>query len=242
MENVPISQQETQAEEPKARKLREDAKLWRTLREEWLLSPLSPHDFLRERGKDPRKGSVRRMIDLWLSDCPDHKKIVKQPTRKGLYAQILEAVAEQKKEALPTVTEIWDIYMRWRQTQSSADYLTAGKIREHLRLLLDAGLTEDGSKYTPSELGRLAAVAESIQRIQRLALGMSTENVGMEYPGSNVEKTTTEAPTTVEAESTEAPAQAPAEAPMPVFVVEMSRQGKFMRARPRMQLAPVGTS
>jgi hypothetical protein len=58
-----------------------------------------------------------------------------------------------------------------------------------------------------------------VQRIQRLSLGMSTENVGVDRPEENVnvEKST----------DGDGPQ-------LPVYVVEMSRGGKFVRARLRL--------
>lgn len=84
-----------------------------------------------------------------------------------------------------------------------------------------AGNTIMGTTFSPSDLARIAQVAESVQKIQRLSLGMSTENVGMDRPEdtSHIEKTAQPASTDPQ---------------LPTYVVEMSRGGKFVRSRPRL--------
>jgi hypothetical protein len=203
-------------------------KRWALLRDEWLASEMDIYAFLREKGFDIRSGGVRRVITEWLSTCPENRKPVsKKPNvMVGFYDTVMEAIKKEQEGKLPSMADLWDVYMRWRQQQSCQDYTTADKIRQHLLALLDRGLSDDGPQYSPTELARLANVAESIQRIQRLALGLTTENVGMETPQTHVEKDVT-------------PEESPQaqEARMPVFVVEMSRGGKFVRSRPTMQLA-----
>jgi hypothetical protein len=202
-------------------------KKWDKLREEWLASNMDPYEFMRAKNINIRLGGVRRVLAEWMSVCPEDKKPrLHRPAMTCFYDQVMDSIKKEQEGKLPSTADLWNLYLRWRQQQSGQDYTTADKIRMHLHILLEKGLTDEGTSYTPTELARLANVAESIQRIQRLALGLTTENVGMETPQTHVEKDVT-------------PEESPQaqEARMPVFVVEMSRGGKFVRSRPTMQLA-----
>jgi len=67
------------------------------------------------------------------------------------------------------------------------------------------------------QLNRLAEVAMRIQKMQRLALGMTTENVGI--------------PTLPEPEPhVEAPKDGPQ---LPTYVVQVGKDGKFVTPKPR---------
>lgn len=137
---------------------------------------------------------------------------------KKAYFRIAELVYENEQ---PEVAS-WQKIQTWRSLQASTDWRLADKIKVHLQLILDAGFRErdDGtyeSKLSTTELRQLARSMSDVQRIQRLALGMSTENIGLDVGETHVE----------------APKADGEEAPKNMFVVELSLGGKFTRARPR---------
>jgi hypothetical protein len=84
------------------------------------------------------------------------------------------------------------------------------------------------TKASPGELAKIAQVASEIQRIQRLCLGMTTENMGL---GATPPGQEPEGGSHVEKEGKDSPPTG-----MPTFIVEMSRGGKFQRVRPRLTL------
>jgi hypothetical protein len=209
---------------------------WPALKQEWQLSGMDFSAFLQSKNINPWSGNVRMKTKDWFDAVPCGN-MPEAEMKKATYPSVFHAIKEEAAREDPvTVSELWILYNKWRQRQCGSDYNTAEKIRQHLRILLDAGLTPGtdaqgnpimGTTFTPSDLARLTNVAEGVQRIQRLSLGMSTENVGVDRPEEsvNVEKSTD------------------ADAPqLPVYVVEMSRGGKFVRARPRLAtLAAVAT-
>jgi len=188
---------------------------WDGLFKEWIESGKDKATFLRSKGFDLRRAIVRRNTNGWDKALP----------------QALHNVRELEGD-LPKddqVNRLWSLVNNWRCTQSKDDYRVANKIRIHIESLLNYGFKREQvldpetgqrrhkivSNLEPKDLRALAETAATIQRIQRLALGMSTENVGLPDPRDS-------APTD------------PSDKPLcPVFVVEMSERGKFKRARPR---------
>ena len=122
----------------------------------------------------------------------------------------------------------WQLVQDWRRKQAKDDYQTADQARLAIKLTLKDSLKQEAgpdgkpvyrTTLKPHEIRQLTQAMTDIQRVQRLALGLSTENVGVDNPappGGHVEKNVT-----------------PTEEPIPTFVVELSTRGKFMRPRPR---------
>jgi hypothetical protein len=122
----------------------------------------------------------------------------------------------------------WEFVVRHRGEQAVADWLEADAVRAHIAATLEAGWQirhEQGlgtaealegkiSKLTAVELKQLASALAVVQRVQRLALGLSTDNVGVDAPYAPVETAAGE------------------RRGMPVFAVEMAG-GKFVSPRPR---------
>lgn len=116
------------------------------------------------------------------------------------------------------IREIWQIVAQWRQKQAENDYKLADVIRLHCKVMLKNKLKSKvdrngqqtfTSEFAPKDLLSIARIAETVQKIQRLALGLSTENIGIE--SSNAKETT--------------------ENEIPVFEVQINQNGKFVRAR-----------
>ena len=121
--------------------------------------------------------------------------------------------------------DIWKTIKLWRVKQGEADYLTADALRQHIKIKLNQALVKNPDGTLSTKLGNrdvnsLSNTLINIQKIQRLALGMSTENVGV-----SDNTTTTEADTLL--------AAAAAEDDVPTFVVEVNKNGKFVRPKPR---------
>lgn len=201
---------------------------WVALKQEWQLSGVDFSAFLQSKNINPWSGNVRMKTKDWFDAVPCGN-MPEAEMKKATYPSVFHAIKEEAAREDPiTVSELWLLYNKWRQRQCGSDYNTAEKIRQHLRILLDAGLKPGeevdgkptwGTTLTPTDLAKLANVAESVQRIQRLSLGMSTENVGVDRPEENVNVEKTEGDDGNQ---------------LPVYVVEMSRGGKFVRARPRL--------
>ena len=68
-----------------------------------------------------------------------------------------------------------ELVREWRKLQAKADHQTAEMVRARVMELM-----ESMSQPTPSELRALAACLVDLQKVQRLALGLSSENVGMQ--------------------------------------------------------------
>jgi hypothetical protein len=148
----------------------------------------------------------------------------------GLRDELLQYVTPSSSEGISPIL-LWQRYVEWRREQGVKDYFLGEKLRQHLNLQLSKTLVvrevklADGSveeriesTLNPKELAQYTDTAAKIQTIQRLALGMSTENIGVDMPGAS-EQT--------------AAREGAAEDGLPVFVVEMSRGGKFQRITPR---------
>lgn len=136
-----------------------------------------------------------------------------------------ESVADVAPKAIPAM---WQMVEQWRSKQAVEDYRTADTARAVVRLLLKSAIVKvkkaDGSEafeasMKPHEVRQLTQAMADIQRVQRLALGLSTENVGVDGPR--------QAETHVEKDVT------PKDEPIPTFEVEMSSRGRFLRPRPR---------
>lgn len=134
--------------------------------------------------------------------------------------------ADVRPQAQPS---LWQAVQEWRRKQAKDDYQTADLARTALKLILKDTLKRevvDGKEVyrttlKPHELRQITQAMSDVQRVQRLALGLSTDNLGIDQPAlprdeAHVEKNVT-----------------PKEADVPTFVVEMSTRGKFMRPRPR---------
>lgn len=133
----------------------------------------------------------------------------------------------------------FQLVLEWREKQALADYRSAERIRTSINLYLQDSVQKvphpDQVKnkgefvyktsLKPGEARQVAQALEAVQRVQRLALGLSTDNIGVSMGGGHGGK---EAPSGSEVEK-----PALTEESIPTFVVEMNRGGKFVRARPR---------
>ena len=133
----------------------------------------------------------------------------------------------------------WDQVQTCKSDQALLDWRTAERVRNHVNMLTHQHVREvphlypDGSPrldaagrpkvklestLTPMQVRQLAEAVAAVQRTQRLALGMSTDNIGLDLPPS--------------AGSGTHVAQPSPEDEAPLFIVEMTQNGKFVRQRP----------
>lgn len=222
---------------------------WERLFGDWLKSGLPRKDFLTSIGIDPRSGSAQKNTKHWqdaLRGARDelHDQYVATIGNRRV-AEVVsnvplmpsdelargpgDAQAQAAREAAspgPNPRTSWNKVLDWRANQANHDWKTSDTIRMHIALVLKHGLQKirvDGrdewaTTLKPGDIRQLAMAAADVQRVQRLALGMSTDNIGVDSPDSNVEKAVESADGTK---------------PANLFVVEMTKGGKFTRARPR---------
>jgi hypothetical protein len=178
---------------------------WDQLFDEWLGSGLSKEDFLQNKGFS--KIAAQEKSRSWARD-------VKKST---YYA----AKASNKiTDVIDDANELWQIVQGFRRNQALTDYKTAEAIRTHCKMMLQNATlktVKDGreifaTSLRPSELRALAQTIELVQKVQRLALGMSTENIGIDGKLEIDNETDDQ---------------------VPVFEVQVGQNGKFIAARPK---------
>jgi len=143
----------------------------------------------------------------------ESKKDIESLSPEIAIKQIKSSAGEKVETA---IHDIWGVISQWRHKQSEADYKLADAIRTHCKLILkesliitpsSTGQSDVKTGISAKDLLQLASIAEKIQRIQRLALGLSTENVGIDTVRETIEND------------------------IPVFEVQMNSQGKFTKIR-----------
>lgn len=188
---------------------------WESLYAEWVerTDDISPSDFITEYGLNPQDKQHMARIRMWVKD--------------------VIATEENLRNGMPTIRDAkggfspsYDLIRMWRRRQATADFRLAEKIRAHANMILDTALylkeDDEGNqtvhtKMRPHELKHLTDVMEGLQKSQRLALGMSTENVGIAEDELEEDGKTKDGR---------------------VFVVEVNKNGKFIRPRPRQVESP----
>lgn len=189
---------------------------WAMLFDLWVVSNKPKRDFLLQFGLSTTSGHTRAQTQHWTQDA---KKAEHDAARIRLEQRADEVKELGKNKAMPQ--GIWEFVMQCRQGQAGEDWKTAQAVRSHIKMLLQASvIVHEGHDPTTTLTARglkdIAEALERVQKVQRLALGMSTDNVGVADPGtgdSNVEDL--------------------GDGSCPVFVVEVNDNGKFKRARPR---------
>lgn len=238
----------TPTDKPKNREL--SPREWEALRVLWITEG-KPHvwRFLAEHGHPNRTGSLGRRVKKWqlldeiksLSDPVDN--VVHLPNGRvvdagrggesspgGATSPMPEGANAPQTGGKAYREDGWALVLDWREKQSLDDYRTADRVRTSIKLMLSGSIeavtSQDGkvtyrSKLKPAEARQLSQALEAIQRVQRLALGLSTDNIGVNMGNGKG------------AGASGAEVEKPVDEGVPTFVVEMNRGGKFIRARPR---------
>ncbi len=210
---------------------------------DWSSSGMTIRDFITSRGMNPKTGNVGRKTQGW------RERVKREATTEVSSTPILpkESALEvvrgpQASDTKPAaIPETWQQIAQWRRNQAVEDYKFAETLRTHVKLILKNSLkkvTDDVTKkeeYVSTlkahEARALTQAGAEIQRIQRLALGLSTENVGVNDPArpdSMVERQPQPVAETLEMKNV-----TPALEPIPVFRVVMSSRGRFNSSRPQ---------
>lgn len=126
----------------------------------------------------------------------------------------------ESKRYEDNVARVWEMIRSCRATQAEKDYRTGEKIRAIIELNIRQleAMEEAGKEIKGHQIVNLAKSLETVQRIQRLSLGMSTDNVGVEDARKLAEDQAADGEMASDA---------------PVFAVEVTDNGKFKRLRPR---------
>ena len=197
---------------------------WGKLEELWLDSGLQPLSFLEQYELNIMSSYVRQYAGKWKQMLLKTKALELDEESTGKINLKYAQRAEEKNpfiDARPDEISMWHKFQKWRADQGQSDWVLADAMKTHLKIQLNKALRKhpDGSPLTElrsKELSMMASTLANLQRIQRLALGMSTDNHGVqEPPDPNVAKNTEKQPD------------------FPTFVVEVNKDGKFERARPR---------
>lgn len=178
---------------------------WFALYDAWCQTDLDVNEFLKEYGISTVSSTTRAMVSSWKRGEKSAKARMKHVQKIQNHNKI-------------NPSGLWQVVQQWRAGQAENDFKTAETIRGHIKLILNNSVFVDANgkqqtRLTPRDLINLADAVETLQKVQRLALGMSTENIGVDRVDES------------HVEHTEGP-------DVPIFVVEINENGKFKRARP----------
>jgi hypothetical protein len=192
---------------------------WEDLFTRWVKSGLKKDEFLKAEGINPNGMIAKKKTETWLTDLKKTAEVLRKEAKDDQIDQAIAALDGEQSKPAPghVLKEIWQIVMQWRGKQAESDYKLADVIRLHAKVLLKNSMITkidvNGkevvmSTLRPADLVSLAKVAETVQRVQRLALGLSTENIGVDR---NLEIDTQDN--------------------IPVFEVQVNDKGKFVNIR-----------
>lgn len=186
---------------------------WEELYKEFVDSALSLREFLEEKGINSTSPHVKAKTHWWRKSLTETQKYL---------ATLGSRLWGGDKHA--QIENIWELLMQWREKSAMTHYRWAHAAGVHVELMLQkaAEIDADGNpvatKLDPKELNALVAAMERIQKIQRIALGLSADNPGVVPPQKPDEGH-------IEKQDTEQDG--------PVFVVTVNERGKFSTPRPR---------
>ena len=199
---------------------------------EWIDSDeTDARQWVRDKGYSMRELVAQQFADRLASEYPkiQYKEkpieptdpIVEKPVKVKKKAPKRAIINEPELEDDPVtedkITELWRKITAWRNNQPEGDYKVGVALQNHIKLILNQSLVNvDGdmrTKLSPRAISHLSQATLNVQKLQRLALGLSTENMGLQERDNLVAETT--------------------EDEVPTFVVEINKDGKFIRPRPR---------
>lgn len=197
---------------------------WDELYKEFIASGMSKARFLRSKGIDTTHVAAR----AWTTKVWKAKAALK------------EAMQDREADTPKQLADLLGIVETWSMGLAQKHYNAANMLRVHAEIYIEKNLEIKGGQITgtqlsPRDMNALATVLSSCQKMERLALGLSTENVAANHSAPTAPAAGAGEPAntdnTMEAETNE-PRGA-------VFIVEVNQDGKFMRPRPRLQLQAV---
>jgi hypothetical protein len=204
-----------------AKKLKTNGKHdWDALYKEFLESGLTRAKFLINKGIHPGANEARQ----WK-----HKVTI---AREKIKAAVTGRDADGEPAQL---VDLLGAVQQWSLGLAPKHYNASQMLRTHAELFMERSLKIEngvivGTTLKPREMNALAQVLSHCQKMDRLACGLSTENVAANHTGN--------AGTHVADQNAAQPSgdKPQEEKRGPVFVVEVNQNGKFVRPRPRMEL------
>lgn len=199
--------------------------------DEWINSPLTDaREFLAPKGYSMGDLVVRQFADRLETEYPKKQyketevlspevdKAVDIKTRTAKRALINEPGPDDTDpQTEDKITELWRKITTWRNNQPEADYKIGNALQNHIKMILNQSLVnvegEMRTKLNARAISHLTQASLNVQKLQRLALGLSTENMGLQERDNLVAETSDDE--------------------IPTFVVEINKDGKFIRPRPR---------
>lgn len=193
---------------------------WDQLKKEWLASGETKASFLRRLSIPLNSVATKSATREWVEEL----KLAHTTLARAYLAEVGNSKIYDIVDLIPAEVELgsWASILSLRSKQAIKDYQSAELLRAHCDLILSKSLGAesvdesevDSTSLSPSNLRAIAATMESIQKVQRLSLGMSTDNVGADTLKS------------------EEGAVDDSEKNTPVFEIQMKKNGKFTSVRP----------
>jgi|AntAceMinimDraft_13_1070369.scaffolds.fasta_scaffold13048_2 hypothetical protein len=187
---------------------------WGTLEKMWMAQTryTTVQSYLISFGLDPTKRRFKEITKYW-----EGKEFASAEAKKLLDRTLKnKAIPEDYEEK---VSQVMSMIRTWRALQAEKDYELGNELRD-LVMYQISKLKEkcaEGKEIRTFDILNLTKILETVQRVQRLSLGMSTDNVGIEDARDLAEQQTG-----IDPKDT-----------TPIFEVEVNNHGKFTRMRPR---------
>lgn len=169
-----------------------------------------------EQAKNNQEQIKRDIEEKERQMLAERKRLVEKEVE--LLEKEKDIVTIESENYAAKVERVSSMIRAWRAMQAEKDYRAADKLRQVIEEKSEelSKILQTGGYVKTYDLINLANALEKVQRIQRLSLGMSTDNVGIEDARKLAEEQAGDV-----GDST------------PVFAVEVNENGKFTRLRPR---------
>ena len=200
---------------PQGRPLKAD---WDALYKEWLTSGMTKRAFLKSKNLSPNAPQSR----MWKAEIWQARE------------KIAEAIRSRQADEPDQLADLMSSVKMWALGLAPKHYKASQMLRLHAEIYMEKQFLHDdtgaivGTHLKPQQLSQLSTVLSTCQKMDRLACGLSTENVFIPNQGDGAEKGKHVEDDKKQLEDNRRSG--------PVFVVEVSRNGKFMRPRPRLML------
>lgn len=189
---------------------------WDVLYKYWLDQNKPIDEFLAEfKHIKPDSVRVRRVTDKWTRPCIR----IRDDLNDGKELNENDFHPKTTKLHFEDPNQVWQLISKWRIRQAVSDFEIAEKIKDKIKYVLDYE-----HYISPQHLNQIAKSLEVVQKVQRLALGLSTEHIGIENQTNPLVDKTNEHEDQKILEAADN---------TPTFIVEMNDNGKFKRLKPR---------
>ncbi len=148
---------------------------WEALRLEFIHGAMTAEELAERHGLKPDTVRTRARRGGWREQREELSRAV--VSRAEAVAQAEESVA-QHVDAVATAVAV-EVKATTLVEFNADDVKLAKALRAEVAKLITEARKAGGARLSPRDLNALAATAERAQRMGRLALGVSTENVGL---------------------------------------------------------------